>query len=87
MGDTRLDRTGPRRYSERLVGFENPNCTIPKCRSTMRSTGWLEQDANFQPPLWFMEFLCPEHGPQWVGGGEWQARIDDALRESGATSV
>ena len=69
-------------YSETLLGLENPNCTMPKCRSMMHSTGWLEEDAGWDPVRWFMEFECPDHGPQWVSGGVWQALIDRALQDN-----
>lgn len=28
-------------FSKKLLGIQNPNCTIPACSSTMESTGYI----------------------------------------------
>jgi hypothetical protein len=72
----------PRRiYSEKLLGHSNPDCTIPKCGATMRSTGWIEHHEGALAG-WYLEFECPEHGLQLTAGGRWQALIDAALDEA-----
>lgn len=72
-----------RLYSEKLLGFDHNNCTIPKCRaSTEPSTGWIEKTSE-NPARWSMEFECPLHGAGWVSGGEWQVLIDEVLRDNG----
>ncbi|HOX46197.1 MAG TPA: hypothetical protein PK668_21515 [Myxococcota bacterium] len=73
----------PRRlYADKLLGHSNPDCVIPGCGARMHSTGWLEQYGELHP-AWYMEFLCPEHGPQLSGGGRWQALIDAVLADTG----
>ena len=70
-------------HSDKLLGYDRNNCTVPHCRaSTEPSTGWIEESGE-NPARWRMEFMCPLHGVALAGGGQWQVLIDAVLRDHG----
>ena len=71
-------------YSDKLLGYDRNNCTVPHCRaSTEPSTGWIEESSRDPARCWRMEFECPLHGVALAGGGQWQVLIDSVLRDHG----